>query len=265
MGKVLKHRPMDKVMLGFDDPQEDEFALLKLTGASPLLDVIFPPWHVYFLRNRTTFLPPVDQKEYWKAKFRGFARKITRGTGKVPLFKNPIHSLRIPLILDGGPTSGGIESTVLDLTGGQPRILRPGPVTAAQLRRALGQPVTAIAAGPAHPQDPLPSPGMMARHYAPRIPLHCAPSDTADREARRLARGGLRVGRLAIGTPARTTPVGGGMVLRMPRTPRAYAARLYAALHEMEDSGVDCILADMPPETHAWEAVRDRLRRASAR
>jgi hypothetical protein len=105
MGKVLKHRPMDKVELGVDDPQEDEFALLKLTGSSPLLEVIFPRAQKYFLLDTASFHPPGNEKENWKHQFRLFCRKLVLDTGKAPLLKNPFHSLRIPLLLETFPNA----------------------------------------------------------------------------------------------------------------------------------------------------------------
>lgn len=105
MGKVLKYRPMDRVELGFDDPQEDEFALLKLTGSSPLLEVIFSGRKEFFLNGYTTPHPPGNEKEHWQKQFRYFCRKITRGSGKIPLLKNPFHSLRIPLLLETFPNA----------------------------------------------------------------------------------------------------------------------------------------------------------------
>src|SRR5207244_1574467 len=76
---------------------------------------------------------------------------------------------RIDLILAAGPTTAGIESTVLDLTTTPPRLLRPGPIAPAQLEAILG-PITRVNSSTAETAS-LPSPGMLPRHYAPRTPL----------------------------------------------------------------------------------------------
>lgn len=163
---------------------------------------------------------------------------------------------RIELILEGGPCPGGLESTVVDLTTSPPRLLRPGLVTPAQIEEVVGpllrsRPVTDETA-------PLPSPGMTARHYAPRAVLECVADDGSDRVAE-LRRQGVRVGWLALSSAA------GQDVVVMPRTPTDYAARLYAALHELDAAGVERIVAALPPDDEEWLAVRDRLRRASTR
>ncbi|MDF1506395.1 Sua5 family C-terminal domain-containing protein, partial [Roseisolibacter sp. H3M3-2] len=81
--------------------------------------------------------------------------------------------------------------------------------------------------------------------------------------ARRAAAGGARVGALLLapwdGAPAPALPV------LMPRDPAAYARRLYAALHEIDDAGCDAVLVELPPDLPGWEGVRDRLARAAHR
>jgi L-threonylcarbamoyladenylate synthase len=165
---------------------------------------------------------------------------------------------RIPLILDAGPTSGGIESTVLDVTASPPRLLRPGLVTAGQLETVIG-PVEApeMAAG-----QPPRSPGLLARHYAPRTPLECVEGDGWER-VRELRDLGLGVGWLALGATPDHDP-GIGVTLVMPSEPARYAAELYTALHALDCAGLDRIVAALPPRDGDWFAVHDRLRRASA-
>jgi L-threonylcarbamoyladenylate synthase len=165
---------------------------------------------------------------------------------------------RIEMVLDGGPTPGGIESTVLDLTADPPRLLRPGPVSCEDLEAVLG-PIAVAAAHVAEPGVPLPSPGLLARHYAPRTPLECSPA--ARPRVEHLAREGRRVGWLALGDAG--TPPAGVTVRALPSDPTGYAAGLYAALHELDALGLDRIVADLPPDSPEWLAVRDRLRRAS--
>jgi L-threonylcarbamoyladenylate synthase len=167
---------------------------------------------------------------------------------------------RIELVLDAGPTAGGLESTVLDVTREPARLLRPGLVAPAAIEAVIGpilQPDAQAAAG----DQPLPSPGMLGRHYAPRAPLEWAADGQARAEA--LCRRGLRVGWLTWEVPAQPDHPGLTRVV-MPRDPAAYAAQLYAVLHGLDDAGVERIVVDRLPETEAWLAVRDRLRRAAA-
>jgi L-threonylcarbamoyladenylate synthase len=161
---------------------------------------------------------------------------------------------RIDLLLDGGPAPGGIESTVLDLTASPPRLLRPGLVGPDELADVLGPVDVGSAAGGA-----LRSPGLLARHYAPRTPLEVVEGD-GRRRVEELLVVGLRVGWLTFGD-------GGGpgvTVVRLPPEPKAAAAALYAALHRLDDAGLDRLVADLPPDEPRWLAVRDRLRRAAA-
>lgn len=165
---------------------------------------------------------------------------------------------RVDLILDGGPTHVGIESTVLDVSGDRPILLRPGSVSVAALERALG-PVTMAA--DLEGDVARPSPGMVRKHYSPRAAFRVFP---ASRRGEMLAvaeealGAGHRVGAL-LRQPAET-PF--SVPVRMPAEPDAYARRLYAALHELDDAGCDLILADAVPDEPEWAGIRDRLARA---
>ncbi len=166
---------------------------------------------------------------------------------------------RIALILDGGPTTGGLESTVLNLTTTPPRLLRPGLISPAEIEAVIG-PIARPNVS-ASSDTPLPSPGMLARHYAPRAPLELAEDNGRARVEELLARG-LRVGWLALGT-AEEAGTPGLEAVALPPEPASYAAQLYAALHQLDAAGVERIVVALPPETEAWLAVRDRLRRAA--
>jgi L-threonylcarbamoyladenylate synthase len=169
---------------------------------------------------------------------------------------------RIDLILDGGPTAGGLESTVLDVTTDPPRLLRPGLVTPAEIETEIGPILRPEQAHPEASEQPLRSPGMLRRHYAPRTPLECVAED-GDKRVEELLRRGLRIGWLVLETAdVRERP--GLLVLVLPREPAAYAAGLYAALHKLDEAGVERIVVTLPPTTEEWLAVQDRLRRASA-
>ena len=157
---------------------------------------------------------------------------------------------RVGLILDGGPCAVGLESTVLDLTGDVPTVLRPGGVSIHALRAALGRVhvrEASIAAGKARV-----SPGMMARHYAPRATV------VRFRGALPAAPSGAW-GALVLDAPA----PGATLTYRMPHDPEGYARELYAALHAVDDAGCATVFVELPPEGDAWRAVLDRLERAS--
>jgi L-threonylcarbamoyladenylate synthase len=165
---------------------------------------------------------------------------------------------RIDLILDAGPTTGGIESTVLDVTTEPPSLLRPGLVTAAQLEAELGV-VVRSGQGKGGKEGQARSPGLMQRHYAPVTPLECVTDGGA--RVKELLRRGLRVGWLTTGDRPQS---GRGVVLEvLPLDPAGYAAGLYAALHALDAAGVDRIVVTLPPLTEEWLAVYDRLRRAA--
>ena len=166
----------------------------------------------------------------------------------------------IDLVLDGGPTSAGIESTVLDLTCNPPRVLRPGPISVAELSACLGANVIGVAASTSA-EGPLAAPGMMARHYAPKATLVLADGDGLD-EVRQFTEQGRRVGwlRFSGAAPGQPTEL---EIAVMPGNASAYAARLYAVLYEMDDAKVELIVAARVPDGPEWTAVRDRLTRAA--
>jgi L-threonylcarbamoyladenylate synthase len=156
----------------------------------------------------------------------------------------------VDLVLEGGPSEVGIESTIVDLSGAEPTLLRPGHISAAELEAVIG-PVRGKAA-----QSPRHS-GGLERHYAPRTPARLVPVHALDKEISK----GKSVAVLAFSRPDERVD----FWLRMPREPQGYAHRLYAALRELD--GADCalILVEAPPATAEWAAVNDRLSRACAK
>jgi L-threonylcarbamoyladenylate synthase len=167
---------------------------------------------------------------------------------------------RIDFVLDAGPTTAGLESTVLDLTTTPPRILRPGPVSGTELEAIIG-PVTR-AGEPTMDPGPPPSPGMLGRHYAPATPLECMTRDVE--RVQELAREGRRVGWLTS-TPPDIPPNPNMVIVRMPDNPVEYATLLYDVLHRLDTMGLERIVVARPPDTEDWSAIRDRLKRAAAR
>ena len=160
---------------------------------------------------------------------------------------------RIDMILDGGPTTVGVESTVLDLTVVPPIVWRPGVVSLEMIREIL--PETVLTKGRHTDRGAAHSPGLLSRHYAPRAPLTLYEGDpdrvaarVAD-DARALEASGKKVGLLTWG--GRRAP--------------EIASELYATLREMDAAGVDVILARPAEGTDGLAlALLDRLRRAAA-
>jgi L-threonylcarbamoyladenylate synthase len=162
----------------------------------------------------------------------------------------------VDLILDAGPTPVGIESTVLDLSTDVPTLLRPGTISIPQIEAIIG-PVRM--ATPASDDSARRSPGMLDKHYAPRARLVLA--DGADMGVRvEHERANVRrVGAIVIAADIEAAP----SVIRMPADSHAYAARLYEALHALDDMECDVIIVERVPETPDWLGIRDRLRRAA--
>lgn len=156
----------------------------------------------------------------------------------------------VELVLDGGPSEVGIESTIVDLSGEEAVLLRPGAISRRELEQVLGRPVSER-----RPDSPRHS-GGLERHYAPQTPARLVPAHELDRE---IARVGDRVAVLAFSRPDERVD----FWLRMPREPLGYAQRLYAALRELDGAGCESILIEAPPETPEWAGVRDRLVRAT--
>lgn len=156
----------------------------------------------------------------------------------------------VDLVLEGGDSEVGIESTIVDLSRGRTVLLRHGAITPAMLEQALGAAVAAADAGAPRAS------GTLERHYAPKTPLRLVASHALDAEISR-AGGGTAV--LAFSRPDERA----ARWLRMPRDPQGYAHRLYAVLRELDAAGCALILVEEPPQDAAWSAVRDRLRRAA--
>lgn len=148
---------------------------------------------------------------------------------------------RIPLILDDGPTRAGLESTIIALTGAQARLLRPGPIAAATLAAALGEPVLAAGDGA------VVAPGMLASHYAPSKPLRLNATDA-------------RPGEWLIGFGAVT----GQDTLSATGDLIEAGARLFDSLHRADASEAESIAIAPVPMDGLGAAINDRLARAAA-
>ena len=159
---------------------------------------------------------------------------------------------RIEMILDAGPASGGIESTVLDVRSNPPTLLRPGLITVEMIEKIIG-PIKQFEQQHLH-GGAFPSPGMLARHYAPETPV-IAVQDSGVEMLEKLKKEGLKVRLLGF-------QIMEGAVC-LPNDPVGYATALYAALHDLDEMGLDRIVIALPPDTPEWLAIRDRLSRAA--
>jgi L-threonylcarbamoyladenylate synthase len=170
----------------------------------------------------------------------------------------------VDLLLDGGPCDAGIESTVVDVRGARPRVLRPGAVSFSMLREVVGEleaPAALLASG-----QPPPSPGLDARHYAPRSRLLLAESEGAARRAAvALSAHGATVGLVVLEADAHAQD-GRARILERALSwdPELYARQLFATLHDLDDRGVEAIVVQRVPSDEAWSAIADRLTRAAA-
>jgi len=161
----------------------------------------------------------------------------------------------VDCVLDGGEAQVGIESAIVDLSGGGPALLRPGSITAAEIEAVLGASL-AVPAG-----DAPRAPGTLAAHYAPQTPLILTEGDIALELAASLLRQGKRVAVLAYS--AQRTALKGLEWINAPRDAAGYAHELYASLRRLDESGCDAMLVEKPPHGPAWAAIHDRLARAA--
>jgi L-threonylcarbamoyladenylate synthase len=154
----------------------------------------------------------------------------------------------ISLILDGGASQEGLESTVLDLSGDEPVLLRPGTLTREKLSAAIKCEILCAKESPSLPK----SPGMLLAHYAPRCPLRLSTDNPIAGEAL-LAFGG---GEIPAGFFATENLSKTGDVVEAARN-------LFSALHRLEELGASRIAVMPIPEYGVGLAIMDRLRRAA--
>jgi L-threonylcarbamoyladenylate synthase len=162
----------------------------------------------------------------------------------------------VRIILDGGECQIGLESTIVSCEGPTVRMLRPGAVTATQLREVVGD----LLLGP-DAQSPR-VPGSTPSHYAPSTPMAIVPAGEIDSQAAALSQGGRRIAVLAQRLPLKAhkyvTWINAG------RRPEQYAQDLYANLRTLDKAGCQQILVQDVPHDERWDAVRDRLLRAAS-
>lgn len=155
-------------------------------------------------------------------------------------------------IIDGGDCEVGLESTIVDLSRGEPVLLRPGAVTREDIATTLGVP-------PRSRDEHAPrASGTLAAHYAPRTALAIVDSPALEAELGQRA----NIAVLALREPLPTANVTSWITA--PSDPARYGHDLYANLRKLDASGAKRIVVEAPPLNVAWEAVNDRLARAAA-
>lgn len=161
---------------------------------------------------------------------------------------------RIPYVLDGGPCSVGLESTIVGLEEGRPTVFRKGGLAVETIEALIG-PVAVREHSTSNPQ----APGMLKSHYAPRMPLVLAdPAQLPDSLPPR------RVGVLAFREAAPWAPAQNQQILSPDGNLQQAASRLFAALRYLDELDIDLIVAELVPERDLGRAINDRLRRAAA-
>lgn len=164
----------------------------------------------------------------------------------------------VSLILDGGACDHGIESTIVDCTRAHPVLLRPGAITAARIARVIG--VVPGAAGPGTPR----ASGTLESHYAPRTQSYLmARDELLARVAKLDAASSPHIAVLSHSLSPIPSFAGRWQVA--PEEPVAYAHDLYANLRELDAGGARELWIERAPATPEWEAIADRLRRATHR
>ena len=164
---------------------------------------------------------------------------------------------QVDLILDGGACAVGIESTIVDVSGDEPLLLRPGGIELRRLETALGRTLASSAR-----RDAPRAPGTLKAHYAPVTPLMLVEPDIAPELIASLVRQEKKVAVLSFSSMRPLLP--GLAWIAAPAEPEGYAHSLYANLRALDASHADVIVVESPRPEPAWLAVLDRLTRAAA-
>lgn len=169
---------------------------------------------------------------------------------------------RIPLIVDGGQSQVGIESTVVDLTTAPPSVLRPGMIHEESLIAVTGD-LVSFQRKTVRDRETLRSPGLLEKHYAPKAKLRVLgwQSDAELKSALATPSGGLRIH--VVAHTQIPSSEGFASVSVIPHDAEAFARAIYAELHRCDAAGAELIVVEALPDAPAWRAIADRLRRAA--
>ncbi len=158
----------------------------------------------------------------------------------------------IDFVLDGGACTVGVESTIVDVTGPEPRLLRPGGISEVEIEAALGRPLLDGRTGGAR------APGLLASHYAPNADVVLVTPGEERAALNAAADGGRRVGLIGPSTLAHEPH------WALPADASAYAIALYGTLRDADRSGLDAVIVVPPSTGPLLSAVLDRLSKAAA-
>lgn len=165
---------------------------------------------------------------------------------------------KVAMILDGGPCSLGIESTIIDLTSASPQIVRPGMITITQIQTVLGRSIIDHSTN-----DLLRAPGKLIKHYSPQTPLSIIKSAELKALATNLANTGKNIAVIAISNFSFDDK--NIHSVHLDHDPHLYAHHLYAVLRELDEQNYDALLLEEVPQHEDWLAIWDRLIKASTR
>lgn len=168
---------------------------------------------------------------------------------------------KIELIVDGGQSQVGIESTVLDLSSKPPRLLRPGMIHEESLLAVTGE----LMLGFGDSEEVLKSPGLLKKHYSPRAKLVILTWKNEGELKAHLAAHGVAPSKVHL--IAHTTiplNVELGRVSVIPHDAEAFARAIYAELHHCDEAGAELIVVEELPGGTEWRGIADRLQRAAA-
>lgn len=160
-------------------------------------------------------------------------------------------------VLDGGACQVGIESTIIDVSGASPRILRPGIIQTESIYVALHE--VGLKVPDANKAGSPRVPGSLPAHYAPSTPVKLLPSDNFIKNVEQLEREGQEVAVLSF----HNAPLLQKRWISSSRFPAHYAHTLYKNLRKLDSMGSDLIVVEQPPEESDWEGINDRLLRAA--
>ncbi|MER7921399.1 MULTISPECIES: L-threonylcarbamoyladenylate synthase [unclassified Streptomyces] len=162
----------------------------------------------------------------------------------------------VDFVLEGGPCAVGVESTIVDVTGDTPSILRPGGVTREELEAVVGRPLDVPSSSRVR------VPGQHPSHYAPRARVVLVEPEKVLAEAELAQESGHRVG-VFLPSSSAGAVVKVHAVVPVPRSAAAYARELYGFLRGFDEQGCDLIFASLPAEEGLGLAIANRLRRAA--
>ena len=170
---------------------------------------------------------------------------------------------QVALIVDGGQSQVGIESTVVDLTVRPPRVLRPGIIHEESLVATIGK--LQIRDGGPPSKATLRSPGLLQKHYAPKAKLVMRRWMNEAELKAQLSESNVAPSRCQIIAHTHIPSAAGiGSVSVIPHDAEAFARAIYGELHRCDEAGAELIVVEALPETIEWRAVADRLNRAAS-